>query len=241
MSTLQAPSCHASGISFDPAIPQRSLQPALWMFAGACILSLAAVMALQIDRSVALWFKNHRLPSDLAHLLRLSEVFGWGGGVSVIILTIAILDSRGWRLVPKLAIASLGTGLAADVIKLFIARTRPSATPYDATSLETFVAAFPGFYAATLESGHGHQVQSFPSAHAATAVGLAICLSSLYPRGKWLFAAFAVLAVVQRIEADAHYCSDVLAGSALAFALAGIYSWFRKTSSGCESRHREVG
>ena len=56
----------------------------------------------------------------------------------------------------------------------------------------------------------------FPSAHAATAVGLAIALGVLYPRGRWLFIAFAFLAGLQRIEAQAHFASDVLAGAAVA-------------------------
>jgi undecaprenyl-diphosphatase len=75
---------------------------------------------------------------------------------------------------------------------------------------------------------YGHALQSFPSAHAATAVGLAIGLSALHPRGRWLFAAFALLAVVQRIEAQAHFSSDVLAGAAVGCAAAAAVSSLRR-------------
>ena len=42
----------------------------------------------------------------------------------------------------------------------------------------------------------------------------------LYPRGRWMFALFAALAMLQRVDAQAHYCSDVLAGAAIGLALA---------------------
>jgi membrane-associated phospholipid phosphatase len=185
--------------------------------------SLAALLALPFDRSVAIWFADYRLPGEFVHLLRLAEIFGWGGGAAMIILTAARLDLRGWQVGLPLAIHSLGAGLTADAIKLLIARSRPMATEHAATVSETFVAALPLLNADELKGGYGHHVQSFPSAHAATAAGLAIALSAFYPRGRWLFAIFALLAMLQRVEAHAHYISDVLAGAAVAFFVAAIY------------------
>jgi membrane-associated phospholipid phosphatase len=184
------------------------------------------VLALSIDRTVALWFQDHRLPGELARLVRLAEIFGWGGGVALIILTATQLDPRRWRIALPLAIHSLGAGLSADTIKLLIARTRPLATHQAASVSDTFIAALPFLNTGALKGGYGHQFQSFPSAHAATAVGLAIALSQLYPRGRWLFAIFATLAMLQRLDAHAHYASDVLAGAALAFFIAAIYARF---------------
>lgn len=179
-----------------------------------------------LDRPIAVWFQEHRLSGELARLVRLAEVFGWGGGAALIILTAAQLDPRGWRVVLPLAIHSLGAGLAADTIKLLVARTRPHATHDLASVTGTFIAALPLLNTDALQDGYGHHVQSFPSAHAATAVGLAIALSTFYPRGRWLFAIFACLAMVQRLEAHAHYLSDVLAGAAVAFCLAAVYARF---------------
>ena len=65
-------------------------------------------------------------------------------------------------------------------------------------------------------------MQSFPSGHTATAVGLAIALTMLYPRGWWLFGILAILAATQRIDSQAHYLSDVLAGAAISFLVAAI-------------------
>ena len=54
------------------------------------------------------------------------------------------------------------------------------------------------------------------------AAGLAAALGVLYPRGRWLFACFALLAMLQRIDAQAHFCSDVLAGAAIGCCVAAI-------------------
>jgi membrane-associated phospholipid phosphatase len=222
MTTLSSPLRHAS-----ETFPRMTTHPApsvsRLLICSGCF-ALAAILALSIDRTVALWFQDHRLPGELARFVRLAEIFGWGGGAVIIILTATQLDARRWRMALPLAIHSLGAGLSADTIKLFIARTRPRATNHSASVSDTFVAALPLLNPSGLIGGYGHHVQSFPSAHAATAVGLAIALSQYYPRGRWLFAIFAALAMLQRLDAHAHYLSDVLAGAALAFFLAAIYA-----------------
>ncbi len=71
--------------------------------------------------------------------------------------------------------------------------------------------------------GGGSASQSFTSAHTATAVGLALGLGWLFPRGRWLFVGFAVLVAMQRIVGPYHFVSDTLWGAAIgclvAFAL----------------------
>ena len=73
-------------------------------------------------------------------------------------------------------------------------------------------------------------MQSFPSAHTATAVGLAIGLSWMYPRGRWLFAVFAALVACQRMQSCAHYLSDTLFGATVGFLVATVcieyVKWF---------------
>lgn len=228
--TMKSPpaiSCHASDASLAPlrceaASPGRI---ALQLLCTGCCLALAAALALPADRTIARWITNHPLPGELPLLVELSEIFGWGGGAAIIILTAARLDLRGWKIVSPLAIGSLGAGLVTNGVKLLIARTRPSATQATTTVLDTFVAYLPLLQRDQIGGGYGYHVQSFPSAHSATAAGLAIALSSLYPRGRWLFGVFATLAMVQRLEAQAHYCSDILAGAAVAFFVASFYNF----------------
>jgi membrane-associated phospholipid phosphatase len=49
-----------------------------------------------------------------------------------------------------------------------------------------------------------------------------VALAFLYPRGRWLFIGLAALAAFQRIEVQAHFASDVLAGAALGCLVGGL-------------------
>lgn len=185
------------------------------LFAAALWLALLSALALFVDAPVARFLKEHGVGGDLKRLIRLAEVFGWGGSVALIVLCAAVLDPRGWRLVPFLVASSWGAGLIADGIKLLVARQRPSTAALELPVVETFAGWLPLASHAAFPGPYGHAMQSFPSAHAATAAGLATALAVLYPRGRWLFAVFAILACIQRLEAQAHFTSDILAGAAL--------------------------
>jgi membrane-associated phospholipid phosphatase len=192
------------------------------LLAAAAVLACLAAAAFAIDLHAARWIDGGRLPGDLRRLLRLAEVFGWGGTVILIILTAAVLDPRGWRVIPRLAIGSLGAGLLADCLKVIgIERVRPNAALEHGVD-QTFGNWLPLLFHDTALGAYGHKFQSFPSGHSATAAGLAIGLAALYPRGRWLFAIFAGLACIQRVDALAHYPSDILAGAALGCLVGAI-------------------
>jgi len=182
------------------------------------VLAVLAIAALFADMAIARFVNEHGLPGELKRLVRLSETFGWGGTVALIILTAAVLDPRGWRVIPPLAVSAFGAGGLADGIKLFVSRWRPSSANLSNHFSDTFIHGS--------STVRGYAVQSFPSSHAATAAGLAAALALLYPRGRWLFAAFAVLAGLQRIEAQAHFASDVLAGAAIGCLVAAACQRF---------------
>src|SRR5262245_50252713 len=67
----------------------------LYVAAAAC--AVVACAALAVDLPVAQYVKSHGLRGEFGRVVRLSEVFGWGGTVTIIILTAAVLDGRGWR------------------------------------------------------------------------------------------------------------------------------------------------
>ncbi len=48
------------------------------------------------------------------------------------------------------------------------------------------------------------------------AVGFCLALSTVFPRGRWLFISLAVLVALQRIESGSHYLSDTLFAAAVA-------------------------
>jgi membrane-associated phospholipid phosphatase len=179
------------------------------------LLAAAAPLAFFVDVPLAAWAKEYGPPGDLKHVVRLSEVFAHGSGVFLILLAVLALESRSWRVLPRLTIGAYGAGTLADILKLVLARQRPKTFDLNLTVWDSFQGLFAWRDADSLQAALKHDIQSFPSAHAATAAGLACALSRLYPRAAWCFATLTALACFQRIVAGAHYLSDVLAGAAI--------------------------
>jgi membrane-associated phospholipid phosphatase len=199
-------------------------------------LTLAFAGALWIDTLVTENRNAEAIPGDLQRIIHLSEIFAHGWGAILVLLLV-------WRLAPHLkhrlgalAACLLLPGLAAQGIKLMVARRRPLSYSEDvppspesilhlpSTIAETWLGVFPD-----AETGSEYAFQSFPSAHAAGAVAMAIGLSWVFPRGKVIFIGLALLASFQRIESGAHWLSDVIAGAAVAVAVCfGILSWQRR-------------
>ena len=196
-------------------VGSRSFGPMLRRWAAPALLLVAAAAALGIDCPLARWCADGKIPGDLVRVVTWAECFGHGLGVLLIVLAIYQLDPpRRWML-PRVLAVSLGAGLAANVVKMCVARSRPREFDCSLGVLESFRGWF------SLGAG-GSGAQSFPSAHTATAVGLALALAWLYPRGRWLFAALAVLAAFQRLQSSAHFLSDTLVGASLGWMVAMI-------------------
>ncbi len=199
-----APTPQSAGLGLFPRIAWRWLPLAL--------LALAA-LTMAADCAIAQWFAARPYPRLLAELIEVCESFGNGLGVFVLALVIYQLDAERRWVLPRVLTASLGAGMAANGLKMLLARTRPRAFDFDGGVLATFGDWLP------LGRG-GAVVQSFPSAHTATAVGLAVALAWLYPRGRWTFGALAVLVACQRMQSASHYLSDVLVGAAVGLIVA---------------------
>ncbi len=178
-------------------------------------LVLAAAAALSIDCPLSRWCMGDTFPECLRDVSILCEPFGNGLGVLIILLIVHRLDpARRYRLA-RVTACSLGAGMGANVVKLTIHRVRPHHFDFDGGVWATFQGWMP-----LLGAGSGGQ--SFPSAHTATAVGLAVALTWLYPRGRVLFPTLAVLVACQRIQGGAHFLSDVCCGAALGLVVAGM-------------------
>jgi membrane-associated phospholipid phosphatase len=194
------------------AISMRLTRRALWI---AAVLLLSSFAVIPIDGWLATWPVHDCVPAAFRKLCLLSEPFGHGIGVLVIGLLVFQLDvGRRWC-TPRLLLISLGSGVLADIVKLFIARVRPR----HIDALAAHASGFSGFMPFL---GNGHVTQSFPSGHAAVAVGLAIGLTWLYPRGRWTFAVLAALASLQRLGEGAHYMSDLLFAAGIAYLVAAV-------------------
>jgi len=225
--------------------PSWSPPPANW---GRCIpipLTLFAAAALavsSVDSPVASARLHMHLSGSMAAFFDRIETFGHAVGIGVILVAVWTLDPVRRRYVPRLLAASCGAGMAANVVKMCVGRRRPFAwIGQEGSTLPTqFTEWFPLGLNTSIE-------QSFPSAHTAAAVGLALGLSALYPRGARLFAGVAVLVAAQRAIFCAHYMSDVLAGAGVAwvvvlalFRVSWITRRFNRLEQGAAKRDQQV-
>jgi membrane-associated phospholipid phosphatase len=205
------------------ADPENSIGFRNWITPLALII--AGLLALSIDVSVATVFKEERLPKEidrpLKELLEICEAFSHGFGATLIIIGVAVLAPAKRRCIPWLFAGSLGAGLTANSLKLLVRRARPRS--FDLTS----GSVWDTFIRTNSDSGG---MQSFPSAHTATAVGLAIMLATLFPRGRWYFSLLAVLAGMQRIASSAHFPSDVCAGAVVGWLVGTVCAWMMSNS-----------
>jgi membrane-associated phospholipid phosphatase len=194
-------------------------RPTYWRFLLPSVLLLAAVAAFGVDLPVVRQLKHwtDRASPDFSRNIAANlgyfdmfELFGHGLGVLVALLMLHQLDpARRWAM-PRVALCALAAGGAADLVKLLISRTRPYglSSAFSGSVWATFEQWFPPI---CNQSG----LQGFPSAHTATAAGLAAALIWLYPQGRFLFTLLVILVGCQRIVSRAHFPSDVLSGAAI--------------------------
>ena len=191
-----------------------------WSVTIPVVLFLLAGLCLFIDMPVARFCLEGKFPKFLVDLLKNAEAFGHSAGVTLIIMTVWFVDPQGRYRAGTAAFCSMAGGLAANLVKLCIGRIRPQSLEVATVDLS---ATFTGLFRF---AGGGSSHQSFPSAHTATAIGLAIALSAAYPRGRVWFFVMAALVGLQRIQTSAHYPSDVFAGAAVGWIAASwVMAW----------------
>lgn len=178
-------------------------------------LLIAVLLSLAIDVPIAAYAKDGKHPRWFAELLENVETFGHGIGATMIVIGVLTLDTKIRRCPLPLLAGSLGAGLMAGVVKVMVIRYRPRGLT---VFPDTVWATFGGWWSGS----KGNDLQSFPSAHTATAVGLAVMLSAYYPRGRWYFTMLAVLVGMQRVQVSAHYPSDVFAGAIVGWCVATL-------------------
>ncbi len=193
----------ASGSNWTLRLVQR-----LWLAtAVVLVLLIAAVAALVCDVAISKFFLQNP-DTLLRRMVAIAEPFGNGWGVLLVVILIWQLDPARRRDLLFVVTASYGAGLVANLAKMTVVRVRPHSFDFVGGVATTFG------YQLDSTAG-GSSLQSFPSAHTATAVGLAIALSLVYPRSRNLFFIIAIGVAMQRVCAGAHFLSDVLAGAAL--------------------------
>ncbi len=225
---------HADGIA------RQSEAPGKWFRLTQVLVVMAMVVgpaAFAIDLPAARFFGRYPARGDLADAVQLCEFFGHGIGVGLVLVIIATLDPSKRVVLPRIAASSWGAGLIANAGKMVLERSRPSSIDLDAASLwSTFGDWLPLF-------SHGHDLQSFPSGHTATAAGLAVALTAAYPRGRWLFLALCLGVAMQRMAVLAHFPSDVVYGGVLgaAWGMRCQFGWAGRFFDSLEQKWRRRG
>jgi membrane-associated phospholipid phosphatase len=201
--------------------------PMPWLTASLAILAFIAVSIAYIDRPLAI------AASELAPSLRIvferitvlgdSAVYLVPTGAAAIALY--ALERRKGDAARQarlrrcffaalfLFLAVAVSGLATDLLKILFGRPRPSLFLSEGDF---------GWHPFTLEA----RFRGFPSGHANTVVSMALAVGFLLPRARILLLILAALVALTRIAVEAHYLSDIVAGSSLAFATT---IWLRST------------
>ena len=168
-------------------------------------------------------------PGDLRRIIKFSELFAHGFGVLLVVIGIWQMTPERRCYIPRLLACVGFPPVTAHLVKLFVFRRRPTSflDPY-------LVPNWPDSPDATWVSNGSdlmfnveYATQSFPSAHAALVCSLAIVLTFIFPKGRFLFLLVAVIASMQRFVFYAHWPSDVAVGASLAFLIAGglVQNW----------------
>lgn len=184
-----------------------------------CLLGFAA---LAIDLPVS---RERAQIASLAvyrQLWMLPELFGDGMGVLLIALCIYLVDAARRPYLSRILACAYGSGMATNAIKVLVARSRPRAL--DLASYDSVFSSFLGLRwwpgNKTDMSIWDSAYHSFPSAHAATAVGFAAGIVWLYPRARIAVAVLAAAVALQRVVVGAHFLSDTLVGAAVGYVVA---------------------
>ena len=174
------------------------------------------------------------MPGDLRKAVGLSETFAHSSGCIVIFACLIWIDVKNRKPLWRAARFTLICGIASNAAKMMIPRIRPHSI--DQSQIE-IVSSWQTWGVPWTGSWSDEQFRSFPSGHSATAVALAIGLSQVYPRGKWIFAAIATAACFQRLESQAHFLSDIMGGVAISLIISVCY--WKNSSSGKEENEGE--
>jgi membrane-associated phospholipid phosphatase len=217
----------STAFSTDPAVPHsvRRASSLSWLailtaetpasrLLRISLLLAAGLMIIPFDTLLVEWIGRGAFPGEFDVFLHRAEPFGHGYGVLFILATLWIVGKYRWKHIGMLFGCSLGAGLAADLIKLFVGRLRPGQIPEDHIG-----GTFTGIRFLWESESMGQILDtthhSFPSAHTATACGFAIGLSQLFPHGRRWFFFLAGLVALQRVALGYHFPSDTIVGAAL--------------------------
>ncbi len=224
------------------AQPSKSSGRKLTAIAICVVLAVAAPVsaASGLDAWIADVCRPEHLPGDVKKSIGMFEVFGHGTGVVLAALLVGVLGSGDFRTWARVLASGFLAGIVAVCIKPWVTRIRPSRLAEFTSPTEMTVSGgrfvgvrwtgSPELDGDVVGNTYGFfhdALHAFPSGHSATACALAVCLANLYPDGRFVFWWLAVMVMVQRVCAQAHYVSDTLTGALLGLGVGMLVNrWF---------------
>lgn len=188
----------------------------VWSWVGAMWLGSVAVV-FAIDHGCSESLKLTPVSGELRRMISTMEHFGTPYGALLILITLWVVVPHARSRLLRTLCAALAAGIAANIIKLLVARTRPNAFDFNLPIWESFVGLGQSL-------AGGSQQQSFPSAHTAFAFGFAVMLGELFPTGRRWFFCLGAMVALQRVVSRAHFPSDVLVGAGVGVITARCYA-----------------
>ena len=184
----------------------------LWLLVGLVVVAAAFLLDNRVDAALDA-ARNPALKNVAWWFSKIGE--GWVPAVAGFFFAAVFLVARRPVVAAKIFFVMLTcelTGLAATILRVIFGRTRP---------LNHEVSQ--GFYGVWHD---GHWIagkfafSSFPSGHAATAVGLAVAAWLVHRGWGAVAMLYAVAVMWSRVALQCHHLSDVLASTILSIALA---------------------
>ena len=209
----------------------------------ALFVCLSLIVSFCLDRLILYQIVRQVIPNPrsgfIFRTLESLKEFGQPVAITVTCLLIFLLDKSRRRLLPRLLLCIILPSVLVWPIKLTVHRIRPHRIDNHRTTLG--LGFFWGSQPTPPAWDHSFanqdkivanpelrrsEMQSFPSAHTATALAFAVALSAMYPPARVVFYALAAGCGLHRILFDAHWFSDVVASVFIGlFVSRAVWRW----------------
>ena len=175
------------------------------------VLCVGTILLFILERMGVPTTLDLHFKGDIKRESRWLAQYGQSVCTPVAALLVWQLDPKaGWQRPVTIVAAVLATSISCAILKRLLGRVRPGrehAGQFLGPSLR-----------------HSNHRESFPSSHSACAVALSTSLVFFYPQAAITLWALAIICAALRYLLDAHWPSDILAGSALGYLLSALIS-----------------
>lgn len=188
------------------------------------VLVVAGLACIPFDATIAdaAQRAGKSLGGDLERTLRFLEQFGDVATTIIVALGVLLCGSGSLRARLILWLSgAITTSALVHVLKIAIGRPRPRF--HDPDTFAWFFRTYPvqhqgeevARYSWQTWIGSSSDLASMPSSHTSAAFAMAVGLSVVFPRGRWLWLTLATIVALARVLHGAHYVSDVLVGASV--------------------------